>query len=105
MEAIFSTRGPIGRGPFAVRSALILMVGAIVGYGLYKAGYFFLHFKTVGIFWALVAAFVTAVALFVQIIRRAQDIGKPSIWMFVPIYNIYLLGLLLFKEGRTAEQA
>ncbi len=43
-----------------------------------------------------------------QGVKRLHDLGRPG-WhyclLFVPFYNLYLAGLMLFKEGATGQNA
>lgn len=105
MEKLLQTHGPIGRKLFLIRFSAIALVGALTGYAVYQAGYHFLHFKTVGYFFLIVNWVFFGIALFIQIMRRLQDLGKPSITFFIPLYNIYLLALILFVPGKASEKS
>ena len=100
MEFLFNTQGPLGRAAFAIRFVIILVIGSLITYGLYKAGYKFLHFTTVGVFWALIGGFFTVWALTAQTCRRLQDIGISGIQVFYPVYNLYILLLAFIKPGK-----
>ncbi len=101
MEFLLNTEGPIGRRQFSLRFFGTFAVGCILGFIVYEAGYHFLHFKTVGIFWAIFVWVMVGTALFIQMMRRFQDLGIPSILFFIPVYNLYLLCLLFFKPGQA----
>lgn len=103
METLLDTRKPLGPARFALNTLGIFIVGALVGYLVYKAGYHFLHFKTVGIFWALCVGIFAGTAWFIQIIRRTRELGFPPILLFIPGYNLYLLFLLFSKPGAPAQ--
>lgn len=104
MEYFLKTYGPIGRQAFIIRTLILMILGGLVSFGLYEAGYHFFHFKTVGIFFAIVTWVFFGIALFIQIMRRMQDLGKPSITFCIPLYNLYLLALLLFVPGRDRPE-
>jgi len=103
MEFLLNSYGPLGRKSFIIRTLGLLLVGSGVGYAVYEAGYHLLHFKTVGIFFAIVNCIFFGIALFIQIMRRMQDLGRPSITFFIPVYNLYLLCLILFAPGKTSS--
>ena len=100
MEFLYSTQGPLSRAAFAIRFLVILVIGTAICYGLYFAGYKFLHFTQVGAFWALLGAIFTFWALVAQTFRRLQDIGIHGIYAFVPVYNFYILLLAFIKPGK-----
>lgn len=103
MQTLLSSQGPIGRKSFLLRVLLLAIVGSLVGYGVYQAGYHLLHFKTVGTFFLIVNWVFFGIAIFIQFMRRLQDLGKPSITFFIPLYNLYLLFLILFMPGREIQ--
>lgn len=100
MEFLLQANGPIGRGAFALRLAGVLAVGAGTMYGAYQAGYHFLHFETVGVFFALVMGLVTAIVALLQMMRRCQDLGLPTVFLAIPVFNLYLLALLFFAPSK-----
>ena len=100
MEFLYSTESPLGRVAFAIRFFVILAIGAAVTYGLFEAGYHFLHFKPVGYFWAILGAFFSGWAVFVQFMRRLQDLDIDGIYAFVPVLNLYFLLLAFTKAGK-----
>lgn len=103
MEYFLKTHGPIGRQAFILRTLILFVLGGLVSFGLYEAGYHFLHFKAVGYFFVIVTWLIFGTAIFIQIMRRMQDLGKPSITFFIPFYNLYLLALILFVPGKSQE--
>lgn len=104
METLLNPNGPLRRQPFILRSLGIVIVGILVSIGVYEAGYHMLHFKPVGVFFVLVTWVFFGTALFIQVMRRMQDLGKPSITFFIPIYNLYLLALILFAPGKEKPE-
>lgn len=104
METLLDSRKPLGPARFAINTAILLLIGVVAGFLVYKAGYIFLHFKTVGIFWALCVWIFIGIAWFIQMIRRSRDLGIAPILLFIPGYNLYLLYLLFSKGGTRAEQ-
>lgn len=103
MEFFYNTQGPIGRAAFAVRLLIVIAIGTGVSYLLFKAGYKFLHFETVGYFWALLGAFFFGWSAIVQLMRRLQDIDVPGIHAFIPVYNLYILLLAFIKPGKSEQ--
>ena len=103
MEKMLDTRQPIGPAGFAKNTLIIFIVTGILGFLAYEAGYHFLHFKTVGIFWALCVGIFGAAAWFMLIIRRSKDLSFTPLLLFIPVYNLYLLFLLFAKGGKQAN--
>lgn len=96
MKKLFNSNGRINRASYFVYT----MILGSIGYG----------FKilldntdnTVLIFISLIAAIIALVVSFCITSQRLHDIELPG-WQFflllIPIYNIYLNLLLLFKKG------
>ncbi|MEM7673043.1 MAG: hypothetical protein AAF212_06845 [Verrucomicrobiota bacterium] len=101
MEFLYNTQGPLGRQAFVIRLFVVILLGAIVSFALYQAGYYFLHFETVGIFWAMLGGFFFGWAAIVQLMRRLRDLDIPAIFAFVPVYNLYVLLLAFTKAGKS----
>ncbi|MGJ3242116.1 MAG: DUF805 domain-containing protein [Opitutales bacterium] len=101
MDWLYSFNGTLGRGSFTLRLVVILMVGAVASYGAYLAGYHgFHHFVPVGIWFALLVALTTLATAYVQVVRRMRDIGIPPFFVWIPVYNLYILVLLFVKPGK-----
>ncbi|NRA28063.1 MAG: hypothetical protein HRU10_12550 [Opitutales bacterium] len=105
MDFFFSTRTPLARLPFAIRLVIVLLVGTGISYLAFKAGYKFLHFTEVGVFFAIITGSITAWTALVQVIRRLRDLDIHAIFFFVPIYNLFLLVLAFVKPGKLEKPA
>ncbi|MGB0372087.1 MAG: DUF805 domain-containing protein [Opitutales bacterium] len=103
MDFLYNTQNPLGRGAFVIRLLIVIVLGVAVSYALYEAGYHFLHFKTVGIFWAILGAFFFGWAAIVQLMRRLRDLDIPGFFAFIPVYNLYVLLLAFTKAGKSEQ--
>ena len=83
MDFFFSTRTPLARLPFAIRLVIVLLVGTGISYLAFKAGYKFLHFTEVGVFFAIITGSITAWTALVQVIRRLRDL-EAAVEVTVP---------------------
>jgi uncharacterized membrane protein YhaH (DUF805 family) len=91
-------RGRLRRAMFAV----ILVATSLLGVLLCKLDLHYWDSMQTPIF-AMVAIVAGAlVALGIAVVRRLHDLDRPGHdywWLWLPLYNIYFLGVLLFQAG------
>jgi len=92
-----SSEGKIGRMPFTVRIASLLLFAAGLSYIAYA---YFAHsfhhgeFTTLGVFCSIVITIIVNLAVLMQLLKRLRDMGKEayfSLLMLVPVVNVLLL--------------
>lgn len=97
--SFLSSEGAIGRFSFILRLVLLVVITAVISNEAIK---FFEHpeyfhegaFGTLGIFFAIVASLICALAGLMQLLKRLRDMGKEAyltLWMLVPGVNVLFL--------------
>lgn len=92
MNELFKTEGRINRKKFIIRSLIYFLIwffltAIVLSFSDSLAGFVFMGYLVIQSF---------------LVVRRLHDIGKPGhyYWtLLIPLYNIYLGILLLFKKG------
>jgi APA family basic amino acid/polyamine antiporter len=91
-------RGRLRRAMFAVSFLTTVLLGTL----LFELDWHYWESMQTPIF-AMVAIIAGAlVALGIAVVRRLHDLDRPGHdywWLWVPLYNIYFLGVLLFQAG------
>ncbi len=97
MIEIFSMRGRLNRAQYIGPCLALISIGVLVVIALPRS----IEASALLGFLFLFGVGYEAMCLTV---RRLHDLGRPAahFWLLlIPIYNIYLLGLLVFKKGTT----
>lgn len=103
IEKFLDSQGRLNRFPFLLNVVATLMVAFLLSLLAHKSLSPIENFDTMALFLILIVASVAAIIVFIQIIKRLHDLGRDGInglLLLVPVYNIYLLLILLFKKGR-----
>ena len=98
-NSFLSSEGSIGRCSFFLRLALLAAIAAGISYvSIYYFGHpdYFHHgtFRTLGVFFGIVASLICMMAGLMQLLKRLRDMGREaylSIWMVIPGPNVLLL--------------
>jgi len=102
MESLFSFKGRVD-----IRSFQSFFVAAVV-ISFFNSFIFQLSRDT-NTFWFILGMLVTVAftaILVIMAVKRLQDIGRNPweiLTLLIPIYNLYLLYILLFEEGDKGE--
>lgn len=106
IQRLLNTQGCLSRADFFFRVTIILTCAVGLSFLIMETVGKIEHYYEVGIFMVIIVAAFAAPTIYIQAMRRLHDMGRRGIGamlLFLPVYNIYLLMLLLFAPGRTKQ--
>ena len=103
IEKFLNSQGRLNRLMFLLNGVATILIALGLSILVHRSLTPIKNFDTMAIFLIIIIALVSVIILFIQVVKRLNDLGRHGInglLLLVPVYNIYLLLLLVFKKGR-----